>query len=855
MLRLLRIISLRHFALSPLRTALTVFGVAVGVAVTVAIAAVNRAVLESFRSMVDTVSGKADLSIAQGKSRFDDELLEKVQAVHGVAHAAGSLSFVFPVQNQPGESLYVLCTNFTDDGYFRDLRSAKGQPKLGDVLSFLNSTDELLLSERFAREHGLKSGDKVTLITVKGAQTFNIRALLDESGPVTAFGGAFAVMDLYAAEAAFDFDHQIDRIDVAAAKGQDVDALKSKLQQVAGPAFEVERPDRRGGSVQRMLLSFQMGLNMGSALALLVGIFLVYNTIAIGVVQRRREIGTLRALGATGNGMRLLFTLEAALLGLLGSAVGIPLGWLIGRRAIAGVADAISSVYVQVHATDVRLAPTEVAIGVALGVLGSCFAAFRPASAAASVQPIEALRKDVATGHLSERQYTTQVAIGILLLAGAVACLRLPPPTENLPLGGYLAVFCILMGATALTPSLIRRAHRVLAPPAQALAGVPGRLAADNFTRAPGRSAVPVAALSIGIAMTIAIGGFIGSFKASSQRWLRQNVPSDLFVTSSYKIGGVRNVPMPQGVGDEIAKLPGVTAVDKIRLQAHDYSGLRIFVLSLDPKVYFVRAHPVFLEGTQQEVAATAEDGESVTLSENLSRRRHLHKGDTMEVPTPTGMHRYKVRAVILDYTSDQGLIFMSRAMYLRDFKDSSVDTFEVYVDKPEDREPVRKAITERFGQKFNLYVLTNDELRQESTKLIDQTFQVTYAMEIVAVLLALLGVVNTLLAAVIDRTREIGLLRAVGATRAQVVKTIAAEAACMGLLGSVVGTLSGAALAEVLLQAIGLQGTGWDIPLTFPWATAVQMALAAIVCGMGAGLYPARRAASLDVVEALAYE
>ena len=199
MLRLFRLVSLRHFTLSPLRTALTVVGVAVGVAVMVAIAAVNRAVLESFRSMVDTVSGKADLSIALSKDRFDDALLDKVATVPGVAHAAGSLSFTFAVQGQPGEAIYVLCTNFTDDGFFRNLRSAAGQPKLGDVVSFLNSTDEILLSEKYAHEHGIKTGDKLNLITPKGVRAFNVRALLDDSGPATAFGGSFAVMDLYAA--------------------------------------------------------------------------------------------------------------------------------------------------------------------------------------------------------------------------------------------------------------------------------------------------------------------------------------------------------------------------------------------------------------------------------------------------------------------------------------------------------------------------------------------------------------------------------------------------------------------------------------------------------------------------------
>lgn len=853
MFTLLRLVSLRHLTLSPLRTLLTVFGVATGVAVMVAIAAVNRAVLDSFRSMVDTVSGKADLSIAQGKSRFDDEALDRVKAVPGVEHAAASMSFVMPVKGMPGDSLYVLCADFTDDGYFRELKTSKGQPKLDDVLSFLNSDDQLLLSERFATSKGLKTGDEIELITLKGAKRFHIRALLDESGPVKAFGGSFAVMDLFSAAAAFDLVHLADRIDVKLAPGKDVDAMKASLSTALGPQFEVERPERRGETVHRMLLSFQMGLNMGSALALLVGVFLVYNTISIGVVQRRREIGTLRALGSSGSAMRWLFTMEAAVLGLFGSLIGIPFGLLVGKRAVLGVGDAISSIYVQVKTTDVEASAIELAIAVCIGVLGSCFAAWVPASEASRVRPVEALRRDAAAGARDVTWRSIAMGIGLVLLA--LVLMRLGTPIENVPLGGYGAIFCILMGMTLLTPWVIRSSRALLVPPAQALLGISGRLAADNFARAPVRSSVPVAALSIGISMSVALGGFIGSFKSATNKWLRDSVPADLFVTSSFKIGGVRNVPMPPHLAEAMRKIDGVDDVDLIRLFQHDFQGLRIVLLSLTPAIYWPHAHSTFLEGTQTEAEAMSNEPDMVVISENLSRRRNLHRGDTLELNTPSGVQKLRIGGVIVDYTSDQGLIAMSRPTFSRFFKDELVDTFEIYAADKGKRESIRKAVTELYGSQYDLYVLTNDELRDESVVLIDQTFQVTYAMEAVAVVLALLGVINTLLAAVIDRTRELGLLRAVGATRDQVIRTIAAEAACMGIVGAATGVLAGSLLTRVLLESIGGLGTGWMIPMTFPWSTCVEMSLASLVCAVAAGLYPARRAARLDVVEALAWE
>jgi putative ABC transport system permease protein len=552
--------------------------------------------------------------------------------------------------------------------------------------------------------------------------------------------------------------------------------------------------------------------------------------------------------------MRALFTLEAAVLGLFGSLLGLPLGWAVAHRAISGVTEAVSAIYIQVSPSALKVSWVEVTLGLTMGVLGSMFAAFWPAHQASKVHPIEALRRDASSGAAAVRE-PFQLILGAGLLVASLILMRLPPPIENFPLWGYLSIFCALMAATSVTPVIIMHSQLLLSGPATALGGISGRLGTDNFARAPARSAVPVAALSIGVAMAVALGGFIGSFKESSQRWLREGVPSDLFVTSSYKIGGTRSVPMEPAIGEDIAKIAGVTEVDRIRLMHHDFSGLNIFILSLNPELYLRRAHPQFIEGDMEESKKLAMVPNEVTISENLLNRRNLHRGDFIEVDTPTGRHKYRIHAVIVDYTSDQGVIFMSRDQFIKDFKDDRVDTFEVYVDDATQREGIRKEITERWGAKYNLYVMTNDELRAESTKIIDQTFQVTYAMEFVAVVLALLGVINTLLAAVIDRTREIGLLRAVGATQSQVIRAIAAEAACIGVVGSGIGIITGMLLSSVLIHTVGAQGTGWNIPLLFPWVVCAQMAVASIACAVLAGLYPARRAARLDVVEALAWE
>lgn len=854
MLSLLRLISIRHLGRSPLRSVLTIIGVGIGVATLVGIAAINTSVMNAFRSTIDTVAGKADLTVAATQRGFDDSWLDKVKAVPGVAHAAGSLTAVVPVKDSPGESLYVMGVDLLDDGFFRQYESSdRDMGKMADDLEFLNSTDRMLVSERFAASHNLKTGDTFQLSTASGTQDFVIHGLLKETGPIKAFGGAVGVMYVGSAQAAFDRGRNIDRIDVAVAKGFKRDDVQHSLQALVGPTFEVDHPDRRGQSVEKMVRSFQLGLNLGSAVALLVGVFLVYNTVSIGVVQRRREIGTLRALGSTKARIRALFTLEAMVLGALGSALGIPMGTLVGRAAIGWVSSTVSTIYIQVNAKEVKIGLAEVCMGLALGIGGSMFAAFRPAWVASSVQPVEALRRDVAAGANAARLHSWPTYVGLALAALTWPVSKIPPPAENMPIGGYLAMFLIMMSVTFLSPVLLRSLQGVYQRPGEATFGIAGRLAADNFSRTPVRTAVPVSALSIGVAMTICISGFVGSFQASGEKWIEQSVPADLFVTSSAKVAGVQNTPLKPELGEQIEKIPGVSAVDYVRIFPHDVLGLRVFIISLMPEVYNKRGKPQVLEGklpTPQDRL----DG-WVTISENLGRRRNLHHGSSFPVITPSGEKTYKVAAVITDYTSDQGSIFMDRRVFDSQFLEDRVDSYEVYVDDPKNLEPVRQAITGQFGKKFDLYVLSNVELREEALALVQNAFKVTYAMELVAVLLALLGVINTLLAAVLDRTREIGLLRAVGAGRGHVVRMFTGEAAFIGLTGGAVGTVMGYALGFTLTKIVGVQATGWNFPFIFPFGMAGQMLLASTVCAVLAGLYPARRAADLDVVEALAYE
>jgi putative ABC transport system permease protein len=364
---------------------------------------------------------------------------------------------------------------------------------------------------------------------------------------------------------------------------------------------------------------------------------------------------------------------------------------------------------------------------------------------------------------------------------------------------------------------------------------------------------VPVSALSIGVTMAVTLASFIGSFETSADRWIEQSIPADLFITSSAKLAGVQNQPMSAAIGAEVQALPNVELLDPVRMLQHDVMGLRIYVISLSSEIYRQRGNPLILEGAIPDQAQR--EAGAVVISENFARRRNLKAGSTFQMKTPTGEHTYTVGAVIIDYTSDQGSVIMDRPIFVKQFQNDQVDTFHVYLKDRAQLEQTRAAITAKLGDRYDLFVLSNAELRAEAKKLVGGAFSITYAMELVAVALALLGIINTLLAAVLDRTREIGLLRAVGADRRHIIKLFAGEAFFIGLTGSLFGVVTGGVVGYIVTKIVGVQATGWNFPFTYPLGTALQMIGLATVAAIIAGLYPARRAARLDVVEALAYE
>ena len=836
------------------RSFLTTFGTALGVAMFVAVVVVNRSVIASFRGSVEAISGKATLQVSSAGKGAGIPLsrLPEVR-VAGVRRAAPVIQSNVVTRGCGGEAIVVVGVAPAEDAEMREYALAQADVTIRNPLDLLR-LDALLLGKAFAERHGLDVGSTIELLTKGGVKRFRVAGTLEPKGPAAAFGGNVAVMLLPAAQVAFGRQGRADWFDVETEPGVSVDEVAARIRGAMGEGIAVARPESRGEHVERMLETFQSGLSIASVVALFVGMFLIYNTMTIAVLQRRQEIGTLRAVGATRAQILALFCSEAAAMGLLGGAIGVPLGILLARGALGTVAEVLTSVYVLTSATEVHVPTGTLPLGVLVGMFASTASAFIPSWHATRVPPIDAMRRSSAeTGN--RRRYVWYHLVGALSIPLAWWLITYKPiPKTNW--NGFVAIFSLLGGFSLFSPGATLLVARGLRAVFGEVLGVEARLARDHLVQSLGRSSVTVSALMVGVAAIVTSAVYLESFKRSVVGWIQGSITADLFVESGAPLPGPLSLPLDEEVAGDVSRVKGVVHAMPIRLTRADLRGKMVTFTVLDMPWYSHRAHLDVLEGDEKAILQRmAQPGDWVLVSENISRKFDLHAGDTFELEAPTGVARFEVGAVVVDFTSDLGVIVFDWTTYKRHWEDDTVDLVDLYLDPAADPEEVRRAILSKHGESHVLFVSSKKELSKRALDIIDQSFFVTYALEIVALLVAVLGVMNTLLATTLDRTREIGVLRAIGGTRRQVGKIFMMEAAWLGAAASLLGVATGLVLAWLSVTSVNEENPGWTTGFHIPYGLTGLTVLTIMMVSVAAGAYPGRLAGRIHVVKALEYE
>jgi putative ABC transport system permease protein len=847
---LLRLISWPYLRKHVLRWLLTIAGIVLGVAVFVGMHTANQSVLAAFHTTVDRIAGNTQIQVTAGETGFDEEVLERVQAVKDVRVAVPVIEAVVDTGIKGQGNLLVLAVDMTGDQSLRDYAlDAADEDVIDDPLIFLAQPDSIIVTREFADHNNLRINSKLPLKSIHGVQWFTVRGIMKSGGLSGAFGGNLAVMDIYAAQLVFGKGRKFDRVDIAVREGVPVERCREAIEAALGPGFTVEPPASRAAQYDAVVRVYSQVVNITSAFALFIGMFIIYNSFAIAVTQRRSEIGILRALGATRGQIRALFLTEGAVAGLLGSVAGLGFGVTIARGMTASVGSLIQGVYgVASNAQAIEPDPRLLAVALVMGILTSVVAAFIPARTASRVDPVRALQKG-RYQVLSAGRNRARIAVGVVL-AGVAAVVLLFSSAWLLFYVGYALA---MLAALFFTPSLALWLTRLLRPALKSVRPIEGALAVDSLLQAPRRTSATVAALMLSIALVIALGGISRASYESIHDWVSTALNPDLFVTPSENITN-RNYLFPGSMAQELKQVPGISAVHMVRSARIVLKGKPVLLVSLEVAAWatHARRHPI--EGDEQTMYRKAAAGEGVIVSDNLAQLKNLHLGDVVSLQSPSGILRLPVVGAVADWSDQQGAVFLERSVFVRYWRDDTVNTFRIYLDAGASVPQVKQRILAKFAG-TRLFVLTNSEVRGYIFGLTDQWMGLTYSQIAVAVLVAILGIVNTLTVSIIDRRRELGVLQAVGALRNQLRHTVWMEALTIGFVGLLLGFALGAVNLHYVLEISRHDISGMLMAYRFPWSIALFLLPVILLAAFVAAIWPAESAVRGSLVEALEYE
>jgi len=848
---LLRLITWPYVKQHILRCLLTTAGIVLGVAVFVGMHTANQSVLYAFNKTVDRIAGATQLQVTAGEPGFDEEILERVQSTAGVDAAVPVIEATVQTGIEGQGNLLILGVDMTGDRSLRDYDLENADEAIvDDPLVFLAQPDSIIVTNLFSQRTGLKLNDKVSMRTMEGEKKFTIRGVMKSSGLASAFGGNLAIMDVYAAQLVFGRGRMFDRIDLTVRKDSDVREVQQRLQRELGSGLTVEPPSARGQQFEAMAQVYSMTANVTSLFALFIGLFLIYNTFSIAVTQRRAEIGTLRALGATQGRIKRLFLIESAIAGLFGSLAGVVVGVMIARGLAVYLSGFLGEVYgVAQRAEEVSADPRLLGAALAIGVATSVIAGWIPARNAAAVDPVKALQKG-RVQVLSEGESRARFWTSLACVAASFGCVVL----GHRPVFFYSGYLLSILAALLVTPWVSKLLVRALRPVWQAVRPVEGALAADSLLQAPRRTSATVAALCLSLALVIGLAGVAKSGYKSIRNWLDTAFNPDLFVTTANSLTQ-RSFRFPASMEAQIASVPGIEEVQAVRSARILYGGVPVMLVAVDVKQVSRRATLSPVAGDATTMYDRVSAGEGVLISDNFANLRRVKVGDPIDLPSPSGPLRFPVIGVVLDFSDQQGTILMDRKIFQEHWKDDTINIFRLYLRRGADEDTVRRQLLERVGAHSRLFVFTNQQLKDYILKMTEQWFGLTYVQIFVAVLVAILGIVNTLTVSIADRRRELGVLQAVGGLRNQIRHTIWMEAAAIGILGLILGFALGAVNLYYILEVTRRDLAGLRLSYLFP--VEIAGALVPIILGAAfvSALGPAESAVRGSLVAALEYE
>jgi putative ABC transport system permease protein len=768
--------------------------------------------------------------------RVPAELLDTIRAVDGVRSAEGGLTGYAQLVDKTGEAVTTggaptFGVAWPDDASINPLVLRQGRPP--------RASGEIVVDANTAEKRDLRVGDQVTVLLQGPSMRATIVGVAG-FGQADNLGGATLIaFDSRTAQVALNGQGKFDEIDVTAEPGVSPEELRDRIQRVLPASFQAKTGEEAAAQdsddIKQALSFFNIALLVFAAIALFVGAFIIFNTFQILVTQRTRELALLRALGASPAQVRRSVIAEALIVGLLASVTGLGAGFLLA----VGLQGLLKAFGIELPSTTLQLLPRTIIAAFAVGVGTTLVSSIMPAIRAARVPPVAALREAEPADYRGSPRRTvsglaiTALGVGILMYG------LLGGPSNAAALVG-LGAATVFFGVAILSPLIVRPVARFLGAPL-ALAGVPGKLGRENAMRNPKRTASTAAALMIGLGLVAFVGIFAQSIKASSDKILEETLKADYLVTTTQFTG------FSLDVATRLRSDPAFATVSEFRAGLFGLNGGGQQVQGVDPTNLDDVIQVDMKEGSLAELGE-----DNILVFEDAAKTHGWNVGDTVEAEfARTGKQSLRVVGI---YTDDRllGPYVVSLSTFQKNFVEQ-LDDIVLVKTAPGTSQAQARAAANRVAKEFpNVNLEDQAQFRQSQADQIGQLLGLINALLGLAILIALVGIVNTLALSIYERTREIGLLRAVGMVRRQVRRMIRWESVIIAVFGALLGTGVGVFFGWAMVQA--LKDVGISV-LAIPGGQLVLYIVLAGLAGVLAAILPARRAAKLNVLEAIAYE
>lgn len=861
---------LRH----PWQTALTGLGVALAVSIVVGIDLANSSAERAFDLSVEAVAGRATHEITGGPDGLDEALYARLRTSGEpwARRTAPVLEGRIAVANA-GRPLRLLGVDPFAEPAIRSLGADAFAVDDGALAALLTEPGTVALAEALADELGVTVGDELRVRTRAGDNTVRVVSTIQPRDELARRAARdLLVADVSTAQELLGRVGALDRIDLRlndgtspGNRGGEAEAVRAALaDRDLNPAGAELRPvEARSGALDQMTRAFRLNLTALSLLALLVGVFLIHNTLTFSVVQRRPLLGRLRALGVQRRELMALVLLEGAVLGGLATAVGLVLGIALAQGLLGLVVRTINDLYFAVEVRGVDLAPLVLAKGALLGVGGSLLASLAPAREATTSPPRLVLQR-------SQIETKTARAVPWMAAAGVALCFLaaalLAWPTRSL-LVAFAAIFFFVLGFAGLVPAATVVASRLATPLLGKCAGllgqgVLGRMAARGVAATLSRTGVAMAALTLAVATTLGVQVMILSFRATLVDWLETTLQADVYVATNVESRGPTQTLGPRWT-ELVGGMPGVeSVVSQYRISTtvkntdgtDDPLPARLAATGADERGFGIFR---ILQGDEDDLYQRFADGDGVLVSEPFAFHRGLTPGDEVRLVTDRGVEAFSILAIYSDYATDRGIVTFHRKLFEQYFEvgEGEVHSLGLFLSPGRDTDAFVADLEGRLDAERRAgadqgaeegadepqpRVIPNAELKRISLDIFDRTFAITAVLRLLAVGVAFLGVLSALMALQLERARELGVLRANGLTPGQVWGLVTLQTGVMGVIAGVLSLPLGAALAALLVHVINKRSFGWTLAYQLPLSALAQALALALLSALLAGLYPA---------------